>query len=276
MTIEKLFNVVYNPNILIADGAGAITNGFQNVFRPEYFIRIMCWIHMLRNVEKQLNSVGLKEYKEQIISGIKIIQKSFSKEHFNYSIHLFTTKWQSKHISEINSFLHYFDKEWISSSNCGWYEGMHIRIPKQNNALKANNLVIKTHHTLRSRLSLSHYLHYATTMLNQRSIDRTKPENIFQHSFEIDSYWSLAYTWLKENGFIVGHVLYVTINELNWHYRSCTCSFFQKNYFCSHIISVAVSVNLVKIPSSFKNMVNIEPKPKRGRKPYALKALQKQ
>jgi hypothetical protein len=273
MTIEKLFNAVYNPNILIADGAGAITNGFQNVFRPEFFIRIMCWIHMLRNVEKQLNSVGLKEYKEQIISDIKIIQKSFSKEHFNYSIHLFTTKWQSKNISEINSFLHYFDKEWISSSNCGWYEGMHIRIPKQNNALEANNLVIKTHHTLRSRLSLSHYLHNATTMLNQWSIDRTKPENIFQHSFEIDSYWSLAYTWLKENGIvnkidntnnfivakleyqhlindfqalinncnlvfdfdtaanIVGHVFYVTINELNWHYSSYTCSFFSKNIF---------------------------------------------
>ena len=41
-------------------------------------------------------------------------------------------------------------------------------------------------------------------------------------------------------------------------------------------MSVAVSVNLVKIPSSFKNMVNIEPKSKRGRKPNALKALQKQ
>ena len=45
---------------------------------------------MLRNVEKQLNSVGLKDYKEQIILDIKIIQKSFSKEHFNYSVQLFT------------------------------------------------------------------------------------------------------------------------------------------------------------------------------------------
>jgi hypothetical protein len=43
-----------------------------------------------------------------------------------------------------------------------------------------NNLVIKTHHTLRSRLSLSHYIHDATTMLNQWSIDRNKPENMFK------------------------------------------------------------------------------------------------
>jgi hypothetical protein len=140
--------------------------------------------------------------------------------------------------------------------------------------------------TLRSRLSLSHYLHNTTTMLNQWFVDRTKTENMFQHTFETDSYWSLslAYTWLKENGivnqtentnnFIVtklkyqhlingfqflinnsnltfdfdtvanifGHIFYVTINELNWHYSSCTCSFFQKKYFCSHIISVAVSI----------------------------------
>jgi hypothetical protein len=30
---------------------------------------------------------------------------------------------------------------------------------------------------------------------------------------------------------IVGHVFYVTINELNWHYSSYTCSFFSKNIF---------------------------------------------
>ena len=40
-TMEKLFNIVYNPNILIADGAVAITNRFLNVFRPEYYVRIM-------------------------------------------------------------------------------------------------------------------------------------------------------------------------------------------------------------------------------------------
>ena len=73
---------------------------------------------------------------------------------------------------------------------------------------------------------------------------------------------------------IVGHVFYVTINELNWHYSTCTCSFFQKKYFFSHIISVAVSIILVKIPNTCKNMVNIEAIPKRWRIPNALKALQ--
>ena len=53
--MENLFKVIYDPNILVADGASAITNGFKNVFRDSNFIRAMCWVHMLRNVEKRLN-----------------------------------------------------------------------------------------------------------------------------------------------------------------------------------------------------------------------------
>jgi hypothetical protein len=52
--------------------------------------------------------------------------------------------------------------------------------------------------------------------------------------------------------------------------------FFQKTYFCSHIISVAVSINIVKIPNTCINMVNIDANPKRSRIPNALKALRKQ
>jgi hypothetical protein len=67
LTIQKLFNIAYNPNILVTDGAAPSTNSFQNVFRPEYFFRIMCWFQMLINFEKQL-LYSLKEYKEQIMS----------------------------------------------------------------------------------------------------------------------------------------------------------------------------------------------------------------
>ena len=37
-------------------------------------------------------------------------------------------------------------------------------------------------------------------MLSQWSVDRTKHENMFNQSVEIDSFWSLSYTWLKVNG----------------------------------------------------------------------------
>ena len=114
--MKKIFNIIYNPNILIDDGAAAITSGFVIVFKPTYLIPIMCWVHML--------------------------------------------------IEPLNDFLQYFEMEWLLSYS-GWYEGMYDRTPKHNNALESTNKVIKTHHTLRARLSLSHYLDNAVTMIKQ-------------------------------------------------------------------------------------------------------------
>ena len=179
--MEKLFCIVYNPNVPIADAAGAITNGFYNVVKPELFLRIMCWVHMFRNVDKHLNGTDLKNFKDEIITDIKVIQKSKSKENFDYLASLFASKWKLKKNLAINAFLEYFHKEWIASTNCGWYEGICDPTPKQNNALEATNLVIKTHHTLRSRLSMNHYLNNATHMMKQWSIDRTKDDYMFQH-----------------------------------------------------------------------------------------------
>ena len=45
---------------------------------------------------------------------------------------------------------------------------------------------------------------------------------------------------------------------------------------CVHIIAVAVSNDLVKIPNHCKLMVPVGHKPKRGRISNALKGLQKQ
>jgi hypothetical protein len=74
----------------------------------------------------------------------------------------------------------------------------------------------------------------------------------------------------------MSHVYWVVINMENWEFSTCTCSIYQKNYFCSHLTSVAVSLNLTKIPPNCKNLINIGEKAKRGRIPSALKALQKQ
>ena len=227
-------------------------------------------------------------------------------------------KWRSKDLQHLNEFLSYFESEWLLSSNSGWYEGICDRTPKQNNGLEATNNVIKTHHTLRSRLSLSHYLNNAISMLKEWSLDRSQNEGLFSMFLEIDEYYPNAYTWIKENGVIlrivntfnfivckkkyehlitdfqkfnanfnlsfnfdqlknvVSHVFMVIINQNNWQWSICTCPFYQKKYACSHIISVAVTLNLTKIPVYCKNMVQIGEKPKRGRVPNALKALQRQ
>jgi hypothetical protein len=311
--ILKLFGVIYEPHILVADGALAITNAFVNVFKNQSIVRIMCWVHMQRNADKHLNSNDLKEFKDDILKDISVLQKCISTKHFQYACDLFFLKWQSKNNVSLNSFLDYFKNEWVLSSNNCWYEGACDRVPKQNNGLESNNLVIKTHHTLRSRLSLSHYLNNAESMLKNWSIDRTKSDLKFQTIIEIDFHWPLAYTWIKENGMmfrylnapgvcfivtkqkyqhlitnfmnflsaenlnfdfdslnnIVSHVFVVTMDEKVWMNSKCTCYYYQKKYFCIHIICVAVNLNLVKIPPHCKNMVQIGEKPKRGRIPNA-------
>ena len=75
---------------------------------------------------------------------------------------------------------------------------------------------------------------------------------------------------------VVSHVFLVNINVEYWQWSTCTCPFYQKHYSCSHIISVSTSLNLFKLPAHCKNMIQIGEKPKRGRKPNALKGLQTQ
>ncbi len=65
MSVEKLTLKPYQPGILMADAADAITNGFASVFGP-HFVRLMCYAHVERACLRRLNSVDIEE-KNQII-----------------------------------------------------------------------------------------------------------------------------------------------------------------------------------------------------------------
>jgi hypothetical protein len=71
---------------------------------------------------------------------------------------------------------------------------------------------------------------------------------------------------------LIRDVRIVRFKKEDWTTSSCTCSYFLKNYFCYHLIVLAVVEYLVEIPNNCKN-VSIEPKSKRGRKANAAKAL---
>ncbi len=59
-----LTNSVYKPEVLIADAAAAITNGFCHAFGYDAsavvleFVRIMCWAHVNINLDKKVKSVN--------------------------------------------------------------------------------------------------------------------------------------------------------------------------------------------------------------------------
>ena len=103
--MNKLFNILYEPYILVADGAHAITNAFVNIFNNQNIIRIMCWVHMYRNVDKNLNGSELKLFKDDILNDITILQRCISSQHFQYACDLFFKKWQIINNDSLNAFL---------------------------------------------------------------------------------------------------------------------------------------------------------------------------
>jgi hypothetical protein len=73
----------------------------------------------------------------------------------------------------------------------------------------------------------------------------------------------------------VSHFLNVTLNRQNWLDSCCTCFGYFKTYMRIHIMSEAVSTELVKVPNHCKLMVTVGIKPKRGRKTNPSKGLSK-
>ena len=55
--IKTIYNKDYEPKILLADAAGAITNGFKKTFGDPQK-RIVCWAHVIRNVDKYLKPIN--------------------------------------------------------------------------------------------------------------------------------------------------------------------------------------------------------------------------
>jgi hypothetical protein len=124
LIIDKIFfnNIsTYYSTILIADGAEAITNGFITAFLV-CVIRIMCWAHVVRAVDKRLNVTGIKEFKDVLVD-IYSLQLSFSPVYFVYASNLFLNKWRLKNLDVINEFIVYFKSEWLKT-NSGWHEGI--------------------------------------------------------------------------------------------------------------------------------------------------------
>jgi hypothetical protein len=67
----------------------------------------------------------------------------------------------------------------------------------------------------------------------------------------------------------------IRLNRENWALSTCSCAFGMKNYYCYHVITVAVMEKLAVIPVE-KNGTRVVPNAAKGRKAKAPKALKKQ
>jgi hypothetical protein len=62
-SIKTLFKVNYEPDTLLADSSGAITNGFTIGFGYKPPFRITCWVHALRAFDNKYSKFLSKEMK---------------------------------------------------------------------------------------------------------------------------------------------------------------------------------------------------------------------
>lgn len=140
-TVFKLTETVFKPRILISDAALAIRNAFALAF-PDYDFMVMCFVHVLRNVEKNKDKYK-KENKQEIIKDILIMQLAASRETFDMLAVLFIAKWTKRE----KVFAAYFKKTWLDS-HCNWFEGVGEYTPSTNNSLEGNFIYVCTQFTM--------------------------------------------------------------------------------------------------------------------------------
>lgn len=181
----------FNPEILVADGAGAIAKGFKEAFVDNEVTIVMCYFHVLKNVKKMMGSkhhVALVD-RGKIIKDIDDIHDSFSKEVFERSIHLFVEKW--KH--EYEDFCSYFADTWLIK-HPGWYNGFLHKCPSTNNGVEGFNSNLKRNHTYRELMPLGAFNVEMFRILKSKSLKyetRDIPKQI-----TIDTFlWIAAINW---------------------------------------------------------------------------------
>lgn len=93
--VQNMFDVEFNPEILVADAAKSIHNGAFKVFGDELKI-VMCWFHMLKNVSEKLPTFIHDTVKQsKFIFDLEKLQLAKSESIFDVALKLFIEKWSA-------------------------------------------------------------------------------------------------------------------------------------------------------------------------------------
>ncbi|RNA13007.1 hypothetical protein BpHYR1_030270, partial [Brachionus plicatilis] len=205
--LDKMFVGNYEISYDDSQDNDAITNGHELAFgKPSK--RIMCWAHVLRNVNKHLVSIP-SETRNAIISDIMVIQLSINEDIFRAAIRLFCDKWLLKNDSLVENFIKYFKEQWFTKQP-GWYEGHALGYPSSNNALESTNRYIKEQSTFKDRLSVPRFISVVDErIIHFWSTNRDPAEKntkAFKTQVEITlADWTAAAQWLQRKQPVIKH-----------------------------------------------------------------------
>lgn len=177
----KYVNETFMPEILIADNANAIRAGFRESF-PNAKKVVSCWFHVKKNIKS-------RQKNKDVLADIDKIHLSHSKQMFERSVQLFTSKWEK----EMPEFIDYFNRQW-TKDHSGWYEGFVERCPSTNNGLEGFNSVLKRVYTHRALLPLGVFHGEVYRCLQAKSIEHIDI-NIPAEIAIDDFLWQQAIEW---------------------------------------------------------------------------------
>ena len=150
---DELFGQKYEPEVLIADCADAITNAATLAFGDMTCVH--CWAHVVRNIDKNLVKIKSRSTRVSIRLDIFQLQLAKSEEEFITASSLWVKKWLA--VEGAKDFVDYFNSEYIVKYS-GWYEGIAPNSPSSNNCLESTNNVLKNECTLRQRLPIREFI----------------------------------------------------------------------------------------------------------------------
>jgi MULE transposase domain/SWIM zinc finger len=198
-TAMKTDLVGFEPRVVVADCADAIHAAARHVF-GNTFKRVTCWAHVIRNIDKKLNTIKNPETRQQIRRDIVTLQLAKSDAEFDTAKSLLLKKYDAC-TTDVTSFLEYFRQEYLVS-HAGWYEGVDFFAPSTNNGLESTNNVIKSHYTLRERLPMHQFLSSLRNMVFDWSLncDPIRPNaKPFAHKPTVNlKLQTAAYNWKRE------------------------------------------------------------------------------
>lgn len=176
----------------MADCAFEIRNGFLSTF-PDGTV-INCNFHVQKNIEKRAKKdVKDEKKRKQVLSDIKTLQLSQSKEVFDEASKLLINEWKEK----TPEFIKYFEENYILQRS-NWYEGIAMLSPSTNNALESTNGKIKLLFTNKRRVTMQEMKNISATMIQNWSQDLANEKPFEEKVSFTDQEITAAYIWMKQ------------------------------------------------------------------------------
>lgn len=180
--IKKLTDVDIEPSVLICDADPTIPLGYERAFDNPPEIVIMCYAHVMANVQRKYTFKNSKQNKEAMKSDIRVLHLSINERMFDMGCQLFLAQWKPLEPEVCNKLETSFFKR-----NKFWFIGAAARVPKSNNGLERCNGTVKLFQTDYKKRPLQQFLPKAFKIVRQRSKEYRTEKAAFETELEVSA-----------------------------------------------------------------------------------------